>query len=111
MSFKYTGLIKSLEICLRNEWGQTDTSRSIMRSLIWEATQALIDCKREFEDAELRKLSPAGSSTVPKHGFDRSVGFSYGSYYGSGSLNAPKLEDEDDTEDHGLGSLLKRTGI
>ncbi|CAB5171101.1 hypothetical protein UFOVP155_67 [uncultured Caudovirales phage] len=111
MSFKYNGLIKSLEICSRNEWGDTSTSRSIMRSLIWEATQALIDCKGEIEDAKHRQMPSTGKAAFSEHGLAGCIGLKNGQDRGAGSLYAAGLEDENHAKDHRLGSLLKRTGI
>lgn len=111
MSFKYDGLIKSLEICLRNEWGQTPTSRSIMRSLIWEATQALIDCKGEMGNAGYGKLPSTSKAAFSEHGLAGCVGLADGASYRFRPLDLEELEDEDYAQDHGPGSLLKRTGI
>jgi hypothetical protein len=111
MSFKYNGLIRSLEICSRNEWGDTTTSRSVMRSLIWEATKALIDCKGEMEDAESRELSPASKAAFSKHGLAGSFGLQNGPNHGFRPLDLEELEDENDAQDNRLGSLLKRTGL
>ena len=111
MSFKYDGLIKSLEICMRNEWGQTETSRSVMRSLIWEATQALIDCRGEIENAEHGKMPPASKAAFSEHGLAGCIGLADGASYRIRPLDLEELEDQDNSQDHGLGSLLKRTGI
>ena len=111
MSFKYDGLIKSLEICLRNEWGQTETSRSIMRSLIWEATQALTVCKREIEDEGNNELPPASKTAFSKYGLSGSFGLENGPNHGFRPLDLEELEDENHTQDNRPGSLLKRTGI
>lgn len=111
MSFKYDGLIKSLEICMRNEWGQTPTSRSIMRSLIWEATQALIDCRGEMENAEHGKLPPARKAAFSEHGLAGGIRQPYGEGGWNRQIDVEELEDTHDSKSYGLGSLLKRTGI
>ena len=111
MSFKYDGLIKSLEICLRNEWGQTPTSRSIMRSLIWEATQALTDCKREMGNEGHGKMPSTSKAAFSEHGLAGCVGLADGASYRVRPLDVEELEDQDNSQDYGLGSLLKRTGI
>jgi hypothetical protein len=111
MSFKYDGLIKSLEICLRNEWGHTSASRSIMREIIWEATKALIDCREEKKNEGHGKLPSTSKTAFSEHGLAGCVGLTDGASYGFRPLDVEELEDEDHTQDHGLGSLLKRTGI
>jgi hypothetical protein len=110
MSFKYDGLIKSLEICLRNEWGDTSTSRSMMRSLIWEAQRALIDCREERNEGR-RELPSISKTAVSKYGCTGSFGLENGPNHGFRPLDLEELEDQDNSQDHGLGSLLKRIGI
>ena len=111
MSFKYDGLIKSLEICMRNEWGHTSASRSVMREIIWEATKALIDCREEMENAEHGKLPPARKAAFSEHGLAGSIRHPYGEGHRARPLDVEELEDEDSPKDYGLGSLLKRTGL
>jgi hypothetical protein len=82
-----------------------------MRSLIWEATQALTDCKGEMGNAGHGKLPPTSKAAFSEHGLAGCIGLADGASYGFRPLDVEKLEDEDYTQDHGLGSLLKRTGI
>jgi hypothetical protein len=110
MSFKYDGLIKSLEICLRNEWGDTSTSRSMMRSLIWEAQRALIDCREERNEGR-RELPSTSKAAFSEHGLAGCVGLADGASYRLRPLDLEELEDQNNSQDHGPGSLLKRTGI
>lgn len=111
MSFKYDGLIKSLEICLRNEWGHTSASRSAMRGIIWEATKALIDCRGEKENEGRRELPPISKTALSKYGSAGSFGLENGPNHGFRPLDIEELEDEDYTQDYRPGSLLKRTGL
>jgi hypothetical protein len=111
MSFKYDGLIKSLDICLRNEWGMTEKSCFNLRYAIWEARKALIDCREEMGNAEHGKLPSTSKAAFSEHGLAGCVGLADGANYGFRPLDVEELEDQDYAQDHGFGSLLKRTGI
>jgi hypothetical protein len=82
-----------------------------MREIIWEATKALIDCREEKENEGRRELPPARKTAFSEHGLAGSIRHPYGEGHRAGPLDIEELEDPYDAEDHGLGSLLKRTGI
>lgn len=111
VNFRYESLIRSLEICSRNEWGHSAVSRSIMRALIFEARNALEDLREELENEKPRELSPASKTAFSEHGLAGSFGLQNGPNHGFRPLDLEELEDENDAQDNRLGSLLKRTGL